>query len=213
MVILDPKKTDKELEKLTNEIKGTFSEHGFTLVDEDVWGHRTLAYKIKGHTEGYYLVMNFEGESEWLPQVQKDLRLQVGVIRYLLTKVPEDYVLMRYEQKIATQGAPSKAPKQKLSRQAEEIEKKLTRKKKEEPKEEEPAEEEKEEKEEITAAPEHEPAPEPEAEEPTEAPAEAPTEEPEPEAKEEDKEEEEPKEDTKLDEQLQAIIDDTDIDL
>ena len=94
MVILSPKQTDKEIEKNLKEIKSLLTENGFDLVDEDIWGLRDLAYKIRGNSKGYYAVLNFSGEPAGVPMVQKDLLLQAGVLRSMLTKLPDDYVLL-----------------------------------------------------------------------------------------------------------------------
>ena len=117
MVILSPKQTDKEIEKNLKEIKSLLTENGFDLVDEDIWGLRDLAYKIRGNSKGYYAVLNFSGEPAGVPVVQKDLRLQAGVLRSMLTKVPDDYVLLRYDT-LATTGKASKmsSPAEELSR-------------------------------------------------------------------------------------------------
>src|SRR3989338_10334489 len=80
---------------------------------------REMAYKIKGSAKGYYAVYNFVGEPEGLPAIQKELNLQVGVLRYMAVKMPDDYVMMRYDQ-LATTGKAAK-----LSSPAEELSKKV----------------------------------------------------------------------------------------
>lgn len=122
MVILDPSKTEKEHEKMLVEIKNIFSDGGLEFVEEDVWGLRKLAYKIKGFTSGYYVVMNFEGEGKEMPKINKELGLlsQAGLVRYMLQKMPEDYALMRYDRKEESSAA-------KLSEHAEELQKKVTK--------------------------------------------------------------------------------------
>lgn len=123
MLILSPKQTDKEIEKNLKEIKGILSENGYEVVDEDLWGMREMAYPVKGSSKGYYAVYNFVGEPTGLPEVQKDLNLQVGVLRFMASKVPNDYVMMRYDQ-LATTGKAAK-----LSSPAEELSKKVRSKK------------------------------------------------------------------------------------
>ena len=123
MVILSPKQTDKEIEKNLKEIKGILSENGFETVDEDLWGMREMAYRIKGSSKGYYAVYNFAGEPAGLHEVQKDLNLQTGVLRTMTTKVPDDYVMLRYDQ-LASTGKAAK-----LSSPAEELTKKVRSKK------------------------------------------------------------------------------------
>ena len=119
MLILSPKQTDKEIEKNLKEIKGIVTENGYTIVDEDLWGMREMSYPIKGSGKAYYAVYNFEGEPAGLPEVQRDLNLQVGLLRYMATKVPNDYVMMRYDP-LATTGNAAK-----LSSPAEELSKKV----------------------------------------------------------------------------------------
>ncbi|MFA4814728.1 MAG: 30S ribosomal protein S6 [Candidatus Gracilibacteria bacterium] len=119
MVILSPKQTDKEIEKNLKEIKGIVTENGYDIVDEDLWGMREMSYSIKGNSKAYYAVYDFVGEPEGLPEIQKDLRLQTGVLRYMAVKMPNDYVMMRYDQ-LATTGKAAK-----LSSPAEELSKKV----------------------------------------------------------------------------------------
>ncbi len=134
MVLLNPKQTEKELEKLLKEVKGILTENEFQIVDEDIWGMRDLAYEIAGHERAYYVVLNFTGETKGMAEVQKDLRLLPGLLRSLLTKVPEDYTLMRYEEGLMM----AKSLNTKMSSPAEELNKKVrsSRKKSEDTKEE-----------------------------------------------------------------------------
>ncbi len=125
MLILDPKQSDKEIEKVLGEIKKSAEEHELNLNDEDVWGVRPLAYKIRGNKDGYYVVYLFEGETGGIEGFKKDLRIQAGLVRNLLIKMDDDYnVILRYER-----GA--KAAK--LSDHAAELSKKVRSKKKDEP--------------------------------------------------------------------------------
>jgi small subunit ribosomal protein S6 len=119
MVILNPKQTEKEIEKLLKEIEGLFNENGLKLLDKDLWGQRELAYKIKGQSSGFYVVMLFEGEPSGADTVRKDLRIQSGIVRYMMVKMPDNYGIVRYEHNVAP------AP-QKLNKHAEELQKKVS---------------------------------------------------------------------------------------
>lgn len=48
------------------------------------WGRRTLAYPIKKRTSGYYVVATFETEGPRLPEYERALRLDEGLLRYLV---------------------------------------------------------------------------------------------------------------------------------
>jgi len=134
MMILNPSLTEKELEKTQGEIKSHLGEHGFAIADEDIWGMRDLAYKVKGYTTGFYIILNFTGEAEGTIPFKKDLGLINSLLRYMLTKVDEDYILPRYDTDALSAQVSTSGRKQKLSKHAEELSKKVTTKKKEEEK-------------------------------------------------------------------------------
>jgi small subunit ribosomal protein S6 len=51
----------------------------------DVWGRRQLAYTIGPRETGYYTVARFSTEADTLPEFERALRLDDGVVRYLIS--------------------------------------------------------------------------------------------------------------------------------
>ena len=51
----------------------------------DHWGRRQLAYPIGRRENGYYVIARFDAETAGLPEYERALRLDDGVVRYLLT--------------------------------------------------------------------------------------------------------------------------------
>ena len=49
------------------------------------WGRRQLAYSIGPRENGYYVVSRFAAEPTALPEYERALKLDEGVIRYLIT--------------------------------------------------------------------------------------------------------------------------------
>jgi small subunit ribosomal protein S6 len=49
------------------------------------WGRRQLAYPIGSKENGYYAIARFSAEPGVLPEYERALRLDDGVLRYLLT--------------------------------------------------------------------------------------------------------------------------------
>jgi small subunit ribosomal protein S6 len=49
------------------------------------WGRRQLAYQIGPRDTGYYVVAQFEADTTVLPEYERALRLDDGVLRYLVT--------------------------------------------------------------------------------------------------------------------------------
>ncbi|HWP03490.1 MAG TPA: 30S ribosomal protein S6 [Gemmatimonadaceae bacterium] len=54
-------------------------------VEVEHWGRRQLAYKIGQKDTGYYVVARFKADTTMLPEYERALRLDDGVVRYLLT--------------------------------------------------------------------------------------------------------------------------------
>ena len=54
-------------------------------VKVDHWGRRQLAYPIGSRENGYYVVARFDAESAGIPEYERALKLDDGVVRYLLT--------------------------------------------------------------------------------------------------------------------------------
>jgi ribosomal protein S6 len=212
MLILLPDLGEEKTKTELDEVRSNIAENGGEIFNEDLWGVREFAYRLKKQDEGYYAVFNFTMEPGKLKKLDKPLVLNQNVLRYLIIKTPDTHemiTLEEYEEKAAKEkaeedkkkeekergkSAPRAAakPKPKPKPRVEKVEKK--EEPKEEPKKEEKVEEEEEKKE------------EPKKEEPK---------------KEEVKEEEEPKKEEKkpaaklddVDERLRSIIDDPDISL
>ena len=51
----------------------------------DHWGRRQLAYKIGRRDQGYYVVARFHCDSKHLPEYERAIKLDEGVVRYLVS--------------------------------------------------------------------------------------------------------------------------------
>jgi small subunit ribosomal protein S6 len=51
----------------------------------DHWGRRQLAYKIGPRDTGYYIVARFHATPDVLPEYERAMKLDEGVVRYLIT--------------------------------------------------------------------------------------------------------------------------------
>lgn len=65
------------------------------------WGKRTLAYPVRKHDTGYYVIANFDAEPGALPEFERAIKLDEGVIRHL--------IVLNDEPPTPAQAAPAKA--------------------------------------------------------------------------------------------------------
>lgn len=52
----------------------------------DEWGKRKLAYPIKDHSEGYYVLMNFSSEPNFPHELERIYKITDGIIKDIIIK-------------------------------------------------------------------------------------------------------------------------------
>ncbi len=88
----------KEEQELVKEVEETWKEAGGKLVEKDVWGRRGLAYLIRGHAEGKFIIYYFELDPGCLKEIDGALRIQRHLLRHMIVKPPKGYVIRKYNE-------------------------------------------------------------------------------------------------------------------
>jgi small subunit ribosomal protein S6 len=52
--------------------------------NQNHWGKRSLAFPIRRHETGYYVISQFEAEPSVLPEFERAIKLEEGVVRFLV---------------------------------------------------------------------------------------------------------------------------------
>ena len=81
---LTPAKVKELTDKFTAIIK---ANNGKVTKTED-WGLRDLAYKIQKNRKGYYTLMNIDAPATAIIEMERLMRLDENLLRYLTVKVP-----------------------------------------------------------------------------------------------------------------------------
>lgn len=87
MAILKPLLPDDVRKAIHKNIVKTVTDMGGSVKDVDVWGKRYLAYRVKGHTEGYYILYSFEVPSLKVEELKRLLGLKPEIIRFMIIKL------------------------------------------------------------------------------------------------------------------------------
>ncbi|MBI4038129.1 30S ribosomal protein S6 [Candidatus Daviesbacteria bacterium] len=85
-LVLKPDLNDEARQKLLENVKAKATGDGGKLVKEDLWGVRELAYPIQKQTKGYYVHFELEGEPKTVKDLDKSLKVEEDIIRYLLVR-------------------------------------------------------------------------------------------------------------------------------
>ncbi|MFQ5841678.1 MAG: 30S ribosomal protein S6 [Thermodesulfobacteriota bacterium] len=80
--IAHPDLVEEEVKALIDRMKGIIENLNGQLIKVEEWGRKKLAYKLKKLTKGYYVLIRFLGNSEILVEIERNLRLSDGVLKY-----------------------------------------------------------------------------------------------------------------------------------
>ena len=79
---LEEAQVNERLDRFHTLLKSPAASEPITTLNH--WGKRTLAYPVKGKEVGYYVVAQFQSEPPLLPEYERAVKLDDGVLRYLV---------------------------------------------------------------------------------------------------------------------------------
>ncbi len=79
----------QQVDELTAEYTKIFTENGGKIVKTDNWGLRTLAYRINKNRKGHYVLLNLDTPAPALIEVERKMRLNEDILRYMSVRVEE----------------------------------------------------------------------------------------------------------------------------
>ncbi len=116
-LILTPEKSDSEVSKLIKGYVKFLKTNGASIVHEETWGLRNLAYPIQKKSTGYYFTVEYEGPTELIASLELSLKRDESVLRFLTVKLDKfaiDYNDRKHKGLIGRDKAPAKAEKEKV---------------------------------------------------------------------------------------------------
>jgi small subunit ribosomal protein S6 len=84
MLIVHPDLDDSAFKELVDKVKGWITDSGGQVPKVDLWGKRQLAYPIRKQKEGQYVLIHSQLEPSHCVELERNLRIQEPVLRYLL---------------------------------------------------------------------------------------------------------------------------------
>ena len=87
--IIDPAVEEEARKELIAKFNDLITGNGGSVEKVEEWGKRRLAYAIDYKTEGYYVLVNFQAESELPKELERNLQISESVIRYQVIRIEE----------------------------------------------------------------------------------------------------------------------------
>jgi len=83
--VIDASLPEEQITAITDKFKAMIEANG-TVESVDVWGKRRLAYPINYKTEGYYVLVNFASEAEFVAELERVYNITDGMLRTIVIR-------------------------------------------------------------------------------------------------------------------------------
>lgn len=88
--VVAPDVGDEQVSAVHEEVVALVARFDGRIVKTENWGRRRLAYEIKRHTEGTYILELIEGSGEMLRELDRRLRVLDQVMRHLVVRIDRE---------------------------------------------------------------------------------------------------------------------------
>jgi len=80
---------DDKVQDAVKRVNTVIERSGGTIDRTNLWGKRRLAYEVKHHKEGSYVLQDFQIAPERVPELESALKITEEVLRHLIVRKPE----------------------------------------------------------------------------------------------------------------------------
>jgi len=97
LVVGAPTLTEEESAAIIGSLEGTIAEGKGELIRTEPWGKKRLAYRVQKFDEGYYTLLFYEAEPTVVHELERRIRLNESLLRFLTVKVDWEEKVARAE--------------------------------------------------------------------------------------------------------------------
>ncbi|MDE5783568.1 MAG: 30S ribosomal protein S6 [Paramuribaculum sp.] len=107
--ILTPVLSDAQMKEAVAKFTKVLTDNGATIVNEELWGLRKLAYPIDKKSTGFYTLVEFEGEPTLVKKLETAYRRDERVLRFLTFRL-DKYAAQYAEKRRSLKGQKAETP-------------------------------------------------------------------------------------------------------
>src|SRR5256885_3494110 len=79
----------QQVEELTTQMTGIVEQAGGKITKTENWGVRSLTYRMNKNRKAHFVLLNIDGPSAVVAEIERQERISEDVIRYLTVRVEE----------------------------------------------------------------------------------------------------------------------------
>ena len=88
--IVNPTLDDDSLKEAIDKFSDLIKKLKGTIVKINEWGKRKLAYDVKRFDKGYYVVLDFCALPKMVTELERNLKLDDRILKYITVKIDEN---------------------------------------------------------------------------------------------------------------------------
>ncbi len=92
--------SDDESQKVIERYENIIERMKGMLLKIDKWGKRKMAYEIKKHANGFYILMDYAGTSALVTELERNLKIDDRVLKYMTVKIADTVDIQALEEEI-----------------------------------------------------------------------------------------------------------------
>ena len=92
--IINPDLDESQTNEVIEGVKTVIESGGGKVLKVDPWGKRRLAYAVKQHNDGYYVLLVFESSPEFVGQLSGHYRITERIIKHIVVQFEGDLAVL-----------------------------------------------------------------------------------------------------------------------
>ena len=87
--IVRPDASPQQVEALAGEMETLVKDQGGAVPKTEIWGLKSLAYKIKKNRKAHYVMLNIDSPGPAIHEMERQMRINEDILRYMTIRVDE----------------------------------------------------------------------------------------------------------------------------
>lgn len=85
IIIIDPSITEEHRKATLESVLKLIELHG-TITNVEEWGEKKLAYPMQNKTSGYYVIIDFSMEQQFVEEVERRYHITTEIIKHIIVR-------------------------------------------------------------------------------------------------------------------------------
>jgi|SRR5687767_12452236 small subunit ribosomal protein S6 len=81
--------TSQQVEAMVDQYKGIIEQNGGKVEKTEMWGVKSLAYRIKKNRKAHFTMFNLDAPPAALAEMERQMRISEDILRFITVRVEE----------------------------------------------------------------------------------------------------------------------------